>query len=409
MWFKLKILINGGEDKLRCPRCGKQLKDNALFCSRCGSKINPTSRINPVVANRASLAGNKVADGNSKSDSSGFGSSAVLFATIALIAILLAGAAFAVMDTGDSDDNDDNGKVVSFSGKDIPVEKFGNKYQITNIYNLNAYYFAFLNVDLYDIDVLAFIGNPIAPDNAADNGNVYDKELKDVVVVPEADDSDDDKDTSSNDDKDTSSDDSDEGISDLSELMDSSSSSTDDSSSSSDDKSSDSDSKSSDDKSSDSDSKSSNEPDISTITINSVTVTGDSNDNAECEIYVGSEYAGCQVEVSALYTSNGQSVNDGQPVTKTVDSNGKITIKSSLDAGSDGMVTVDLVNVTISEPNGPEICYFDQPIFHDIGTMEDTSSDSSYDDSTYDDTSYDDSYYDDSYYDDSYYDDEYYY
>ena len=401
MWFKLKILINGGEDKLRCPRCGKQLKDNALFCSRCGSKINPTSRINPVVANRASLAGNKVADGNSKSDSSGFGSSAVLFATIALIAILLAGAAFAVMDTGDSDDNDDNGKVVSFSGKDIPVEKFGNKYQITNIYNLNAYYFAFLNVNLYDIDVLAFIGNPIAPDNAADNGNVSDKELKDVVVVPEADDSDDDKDTSS--------DDSDEGISDLSELMDSSSSSTDDSSSSTDDKSSDSDSKSSsDDKSSDSDSESSSEPDISTITINSVSVTGDSNDNAECEIYVGSEYAGCQVEVSALYTSNGQSVNDGQPVNKTVDSNGKITIKSSLDAGSDGMVTVDLVNVTISEPNGPEICSYEQPISLDIGTMEDTSSDSSNDDSSYDDTSYDDSYYDDSYYDDYYYD-EYYY
>ena len=73
------------------------------------------------------------------------------------------------------------------------------------------------------------------------------------------------------------------------------------------------------------------------------------------------------------------------------------------------MVTVDLVNVTISEPNGPEICYYEQPIFLDIGTMEDTSSDSSYDDSTYDDTSYDDSYYDDSYYDDYYYDDEYYY
>ena len=109
-----------------------------------------------------------------------------------------------------------------------------------------------------------------------------------------------------------------------------------------------------------------------------------------------------------MYTSNGQSVNDGQPVNKTVDSNGKITIKSSLDAGSDGMVTVDLVNVTISEPNGPEICSYEQPISLDIGTMEDTSSDSSNDDSSYDDTSYDDSYYDDSYYDDYYYD-EYYY
>ena len=400
---------------MRCPRCGKQLKDNALFCSRCGSKINPTSRINPVVANRASLAGNKVDDGNSKSDSSGFGSSAVLFATIALIAILLAGAAFAVMDTGDSGDNDDNGKVVSFSGKDIPVDKFANKYQVTNIYNLNAYYFAFLDVDLYHVDVLAFLGNPIAPDNAANDVDDSDAKLKDVVVVPEEDDSGDD-DSSSDDSGSNDDSSSDDGISDLSELQDSDDSSSkddksSDSSSSKGDKSSDSSSSKSDKssdsssskgvKSSDSSSSKSSKPDISTITIKSVKVTGGENDEpAECEIDVGREYAGCKVNVSAWYSSNGEYVNDGKPVTKTVDSDGKIVIKSTLDAGTDGMIMVDFVNVTLSEPDGPEICFYEQPISIEIGTMEDTSSGSD---------SFDDSYYDDYYGDEYYPDDEYYY
>ena len=392
---------------MRCPRCGKELKDTALFCSRCGSKINPTSRINPVVANRASITG-KYRE-NEKSGSSGFGLNPVTIAAIALVAILLAGAAFAVMDTGDTGDDDDNDKVVIFSDKSIPIQNFGNTYQISNIYNLNAYYFAFLNVNLYDVDVLAFLGNPIAPTVA--NGDDS-KDLKEVVTVPEVEDSEDD---------DSSSEDSD-GISDLSELVDSSASSEDSSAddsssknSGSDDSSAD-DSSSNDDKSSKSDSSSeeSSKPDINTITIKSVDVTGGENDEpAECEIHVGSEYAGCEVNVSALYSSGDQYVNDGEPVTKTVDSDGNITIKSSLNAGSEGMMMVDLVNVTISA-DGDEICFYEQPISIEIGSIEDASSDSSSSsDSSYDDSyynSYDDSSYDDSFYDDEYYsDDEYYY
>lgn len=58
--------------------------------------------------------------------------------------------------------------------------------------------------------------------------------------------------------------------------------------------------------------------------------TGSSkSDKTYCSVYVGEEYAGENVKISVLYSRNGNALNKGNIVPKTVDSSGYVSVPSA--------------------------------------------------------------------------------
>lgn len=70
-------------------------------------------------------------------------------------------------------------------------------------------------------------------------------------------------------------------------------------------------------------------PSNSMSILKSTIVTGShKNDKTKCTVYVGEQYAGENVQISVLYSRDGEYLNEGLLVDKKVSDSGKITVKS---------------------------------------------------------------------------------
>jgi len=84
--------------------------------------------------------------------------------------------------------------------------------------------------------------------------------------------------------------------------------------------------------------------------------TGSSlSSKSHADVYVGKEYAGESVTISTLYSRDGNTLNDGNDVSKTVDSDGYVHVT----AGVASKYYPDTCVVTISGPSGSDsvTCY----------------------------------------------------
>ena len=53
------------------------------------------------------------------------------------------------------------------------------------------------------------------------------------------------------------------------------------------------------------------------------------SDRTQCKVYVGDENAGVKLKIRVLYSRDGNDLNPGKIVPKTVDSNGYVSLKSA--------------------------------------------------------------------------------
>lgn len=60
-----------------------------------------------------------------------------------------------------------------------------------------------------------------------------------------------------------------------------------------------------------------------------ISTGSDISDKTYCKIYVGEQYAYENVKISALYSSGGKDLNDGNIISKTVDSEGYVSVSSA--------------------------------------------------------------------------------
>lgn len=74
-----------------------------------------------------------------------------------------------------------------------------------------------------------------------------------------------------------------------------------------------------------------NGPSISEMRILSGSISTGSgvSDKSHCEVYVGSEFSGQNILISTLYSRDGQNLNNGKKVSKTVDSSGYVTLNAA--------------------------------------------------------------------------------
>ena len=70
------------------------------------------------------------------------------------------------------------------------------------------------------------------------------------------------------------------------------------------------------------------ESDSSSMTILSESFDGEIDGRMKCSVYVGSEFANENVEISILYKYAGSNLNEGKKVSKTVSDNGYITVRT---------------------------------------------------------------------------------
>ena len=70
------------------------------------------------------------------------------------------------------------------------------------------------------------------------------------------------------------------------------------------------------------------ESDSSSMTILSESFDGEIDGRMKCSVYVGSEFANENVEISILYKYLGSNLNEGKKVSKTVSNDGYITVRT---------------------------------------------------------------------------------
>lgn len=88
--------------------------------------------------------------------------------------------------------------------------------------------------------------------------------------------------------------------------------------------------------------------------ISGTITTGSSlSSKSVCTIYVGKEYAGTDIQISTLYSRNGEDLNAGRLVAKTVDSDGYVTLK----AADSYSLYPDECLITIYDKQGMELDY----------------------------------------------------
>lgn len=85
----------------------------------------------------------------------------------------------------------------------------------------------------------------------------------------------------------------------------------------------------------DADDSSLEESDSNSMTIISESFDGEIDGRIKCSVYVGSEFANENVEISILYKYAGSNLNEGKKVPKTVSDDGYITVRTSDPIGTD--------------------------------------------------------------------------
>lgn len=84
-----------------------------------------------------------------------------------------------------------------------------------------------------------------------------------------------------------------------------------------------------------------------------VTTGSSLSSKSVCKIYVGKEYAGAKIQMSTLYSRDGQDLNAGRLVPVTVDSSGYVT----LTAADSYELYPDECLISIYDINGPQLDY----------------------------------------------------
>lgn len=88
--------------------------------------------------------------------------------------------------------------------------------------------------------------------------------------------------------------------------------------------------------------------------ISGTITTGSSlSSKSVCTIFVGKEYAGTDIQISTLYSRDGEDLNAGRLVAKTVDSDGYVTLK----AADSYSLYPDECLISIYDTNGVELDY----------------------------------------------------
>lgn len=107
--------------------------------------------------------------------------------------------------------------------------------------------------------------------------------------------------------------------------------------------------------------------DLSNMRILSGTISTGSglNDKSVCTVYVGSEYAGENIQISTLYSRDGSNLNAGRLVSKTVDSSGYVTLRA---AESYELYPSECL-ITIYDSSGSELDYKNVNLAPESGTQ----------------------------------------